>query len=110
MRKILSKPLVIIGIILGSMLGWHFLLWVGYKYVGGYVGELSSKIQGFSVTPFFMEFFFSAFGLLAVLAVNSIRRKWAGEDFIEVEINDDLAQSVALNRGANDTPPEDEED
>lgn len=55
----------------------------------GLTGEIFSKILGIMFTPFFLEASLAFLGLIAVFWVNSIRLKVQGDEYVEMEINDD---------------------
>lgn len=75
--------------IIFGLLFVHLGLWAGRMYVPGFIGEWCGKIQGFSFTPFFMEFGLIVFGLVAVLVINHFRQQWEGDELVYLEVVDD---------------------
>lgn len=100
-------------LIIFSLLGIHIGLCLGRLYLPGYAGELCGVIQGFSFTPFFMEFFLVAFGFIVIFLVNHYRTKWEGEELVYIEVEDDSAndlpstsQTALLKERAESAPVE----
>lgn len=59
-------------------------------YTDGFLQESAAKIAGFMSSPLFMESSFFFIGLILLLSYNVIRRKLDGDDYVEMEIPDDL--------------------
>lgn len=76
-------------IIIFGLIGIHVCLWFGRIYLPGFAGEICGKIQGFCITPFFMEFLLIVFGLFMVLVINHFRQKWEGDELVYLEVVDD---------------------
>jgi len=98
MRTFLSNPIRIALFFIFGIVGIHILLFLGHQYLTGFPAELCAKIQGFSITPFFMEGSFVAFGLMAVMIINNIRRKWDGEEMVNLEVDDSLVEELKDKR------------
>ena len=68
------------AIIVIALVGWRHLPEVLADWIGTIVGIMS--------TPFFLEASFIFIGLCIVVAINHWRQKRAGDDFVEIEVND----------------------
>lgn len=55
----------------------------------GFAGEIAAKIAGYMSSPVFMELGFFCIGLTLLFSYNIVRRKIDGDDFVEIEINDE---------------------
>lgn len=90
MKTFFSSPVRVTMLVIGSIILWHIGLWAGYTFLEGFPAELCAKIQGFSITPFFMEFSFIVFGFMVVMLINRLRQKWDGEELVYLEVVDDV--------------------
>ncbi len=89
MKTFFSNPLRVAILLILGLVTMHALLWIGHMVLPGFAGELCGKIQGLAMTPFFLEGFMAAFGLLSVLAINHFRQKWDGDEFVTIEVDSD---------------------
>ncbi len=58
-------------------------------YAKGIVRESAAKLAGFMSSPLFMEASLFFIGILLLMSYNLIRRKMDGDDFVEMEIEDE---------------------
>lgn len=67
-------------LIVVALMGWRHLPEIWADWIGMMVGIMS--------TPFFLEASFLFIGLTIVVAINHHRQKKAGDDFVEVDVNE----------------------
>ena len=84
--KSFLKGLIPLFIIAGILLSLFPL-----SKLPGYPGEIFQKMLGFIWTPVFMEITIGFLAVIALLTVNNLRLKKDGDDYITMEIPDDLA-------------------
>ena len=63
-------------------------LLLGWRLIPGLLGESFGMLAGILSTPFFMEASFLGIGLLTVLGLNIWRRHKAGDDCVEIEVEE----------------------
>lgn len=91
-----KKPLIVFLFVLGLFMSIHVGLYFGGK-VDGFFGEICRKIQGFSITPFFMEIGFVAFGGIILLGINAYRRQKEGDEYVYLEEVSDVDANLPEN-------------
>ncbi|MGE9268527.1 MAG: hypothetical protein ACQKBY_10555 [Verrucomicrobiales bacterium] len=64
----------------------------------GLPGEIFFKLFGFATTPFCMEISVAFLSVIALLVCNHIRRKNEGDDYISLEISDELREELHQNQ------------
>ena len=96
-RKFFSNPFRLAGVCIAAFFLLHLLLLVGRVYGPPYIVRFCGLIQGMSTTPFFMETGFVAFGFLCLLAMNHYRRKWDGDEFVTLEVPDEIPTTASTD-------------
>ena len=88
----------LIGLIKQMVVGWIVML--GFisiiatlillaLYHDGRLGELATFVMGLLTTPFTMEIILGCMGVILVIILNTIRLKLSGDEYVEVEIEDE---------------------
>lgn len=87
----------LVGLIKQMIVGWAVLVaFIGIiaglvllaLFHEGRLGELSAFILSLLCTPFTMEFLLCVIGAILVISLNAIRQRLAGDEFVEIEIED----------------------
>jgi hypothetical protein len=90
-RQVAAAAVLLLGLtvlVCGTLLGW--------RYLPGLAGEWAGVVIGVMTTPFFMEASFVILGLVLVVALNSWKRKKAGEELVFLEQVDDPGLAAVL--------------
>lgn len=78
-------------VVVGFLMGWRF--------VPGWVGESLGTVAGVLTTPFLMETSFFLLGLTIVIGLNARRRRRTGDEFVTIEVSEDVEAKDAAPRG-----------
>lgn len=82
-RQVVLAAMVLLGLALlicAALVGWVHLPGIWGEWLGTIVGVMS--------TPFFLEASFLFIGIILVIAINHHRQKRAGDDFVEMEVEE----------------------